>query len=506
MTQAAQESVSIARPADRSAVAGDAATVPGVQALPNPRPGAPLVGASSGDATKTPASFVLDTSLVPGRSIEPIDLFNALKLTGARELDIALSQQQLNQAIADLRYAYALWLPSLFLGPTWYRADGQVQTVNGPVQTVARSSLFIGGLAATTAPGFAAASPGTGYAPLNGMSSVFRFSDALYGPLAARRVVGAGEAGVRAATNDAMLHVAEAYFDLQQACGRLAIAREAAANAQTLSEITGSYARTGQGLEADHRRALTELKHRRRDIELYTGQLLVASANLVRLLVLNPRIVIAPIEPAETIIRLIPDNVPLEDLIVKAFQHRPELAGAQELVQAALLRLKQARLRPFVPSLALSYDGGGFGGGQGSFFGNFGTRGDVAASLFWELQNLGFGDVAIMQRRKFEHSAANVQKAKVEAAVAADVVSAFEISQFASRQITQAAETVTEAIESLNLNLINIRQGAELPRATRPIEVLQPIQALAQARTDYLDSVLTYNRGQFRLNRAIGQP
>jgi hypothetical protein len=66
--------------------------------------------------------------------------------------------------------------------------------------------------------------------------------------------------------------------------------------------------------------------------------------------------------------------------------------------------------------------------------------------------------------------------------------------------------SVGEAIDSLRLNLINIRQGAELPRATRPIEVLQPIQALAQARLDYLDSFLTYNGSQFRLNRALGPP
>ena len=65
---------------------------------------------------------------------------------------------------------------------------------------------------------------------------------------------------------------------------------------------------------------------------------------------------------------------------------------------------------------------------------------------------------------------------------------------------------MAEAIDSLKLNMINIRHAAELPRATRPIEVLQPIQALVQARTDYLESVLGYNRAQFRLNRAIGQP
>ena len=70
----------------------------------------------------------------------------------------------------------------------------------------------------------------------------------------------------------------------------------------------------------------------------------------------------------------------------------------------------------------------------------------------------------------------------------------------------QAARAVPEAIASLELNLANIRRGAGLPGATRPIEVLQPIQALAQARADHLDAVLAYNAAQFRLFHALGRP
>lgn len=447
----------------------------------------------------------VDTALIPGRIIEPIDLPSALRLAGARDLDIAIARQRVSAAVADLEKARAYWLPSLFPGATWYAANGQVQTVNGPVETVNRNSLFVGALAASTAPGYPAASPGTGYPPLNGLSSVFRFSDAIYLPLAARQYVAADQARLYATNNNAMLEVAEAYLNLQLASGRIAIAREAVDNAAKLSQVTEAYARTGQGLEADHRRALTELKHRRKDVELASGQLLVASANLVRVLVLEPRIVIAPVEPAETIIRLIPDEVAVDDLIVQALQFRPELATAQDVVQATLYQWKQAKLRPFVPSLAISYAGGGLGGGQNTFFGNFGPRGDVAASLFWELQNMGFGDLAIMHRAAAEHETAKLEAIKVGTQVAADVTSAYAVRQAAIRQINEARDAVTEAIESLNLNFINIRQGAELPRATRPIEVLQPIQALAQARLDYLESVLDYNRAQFRLVRAIGR-
>jgi outer membrane protein TolC len=180
------------------------------------------------------------------------------------------------------------------------------------------------------------------------------------------------------------------------------------------------------GLEADHRRILTELARRRTAIEDAVGQLEVASANLVQLLVLDPNRVLAPVESAETVIRLIADEIPLDDMIIQGLRHRPELASAQDLVDATLLRLKQARLRPLVPSLAFSYAGGGFGGGPNAFFGNFGSRGDATISLFWELQNLGFADRAIARRSQAEHRAAALRLLKVENQVAAEVVAAYK--------------------------------------------------------------------------------
>jgi outer membrane protein TolC len=372
------------------------------------------------------------------------------------------------------------------------------------VQTINRSALFVGGTAAL-ANTIQGPPPGTGIPSVNGMSSTVRISDAIFVPMAARRVLAANQAGLRTATNDAMLQVAEVYFNLQAAIGRLAIAREAAANAEALSAITKSYSTLGLGLEADHRRALTEWKHRRRDTNFATGQLLVASANLIRLLVLDPKVVLAPIEPPECIIHLIPDEVPLDDLMFQGLRNRPELATAQDLVSAAAIRRKQAVLRPFIPSVFMTYAGGGLGGGANAFFGNFGPRGDAEVGLYWELQSLGFADVALMRRRAAELEISNLEKTRAQTQVGADIVAAFETRLAAARQIEDARETLVDAIESLRLNFVNIRQGAQLPRSTRPIEVLQPIQALAQGRLDYLDSVLSYNRAQFQLKRAIGE-
>jgi outer membrane protein TolC len=352
--------------------------------------------------------------LFAGQVLQPIDLAGALRLAGARDIDIALARQRLLQAVADLEQARALWLPSIFLGPTWYRADGHVQEIDGRVINVDRSSLFLGGTAAL-ANGFPSPSPGTGFPALNGLSSVLRISDAIFEPMAAKRVAAANQAGMQVAFNNMLLAAAEAYFNLQLAAGSLAIAQEATANAEVLSRITEAYARTGQGLEADHRRTLAELRGRQRSIRGAVGQFKVASASLIRQLVLDPHVVVAPVEPAEAVVRLVPDDVPLDCLIVEGLQHRPELAQAQEVVRATLIRLKQAKLRPFVPSLAVTYAGGGFGGGPNGFFGNFAARGDAAASLFWDLRNLGFTDRAIVHRRQAERGSADIDMVRVQA-------------------------------------------------------------------------------------------
>jgi hypothetical protein len=108
------------------------------------------------------------------------------------------------------------------------------------------------------------------------------------------------------------------------------------------------------GLEADHRRALAERDRQRKNVEAAVGQLEVASAELVRRVRLDPRVVVAPVEPPEAVIRLVADGCPLDDLIVTGLRNRPELAEARALVDATLVRLKQARLRPLIPSVAMA--------------------------------------------------------------------------------------------------------------------------------------------------------
>src|SRR5262249_44502780 len=135
-------------------------------------------------------------------------------------------------------------------------------------------------------------------------------------------------------------------------------------------------------------------------------------------------VVVAPIEPPETELHLIPDDCCVDDLIPTALRNRPELAEAHALVEGTLVRLRQARLRPLIPSLAFRFSGGGFGGGKSDFFGNFAGRQDSDVNAFWELQNLGLADRAIAKQRSAENRAAMFELMKTQDRVAAEVVRA----------------------------------------------------------------------------------
>lgn len=69
------------------------------------------------------------------------------------------------------------------------------------------------------------------------------------------------------------------------------------------------------------------------------------------------------------------------------------------------------------------------------------------------------------------------------------------------RQIGIAEQAVQRATDSFERNWLRVRDLEGLP-----IETLQSIQALDQARREYLRAIVDSNAAQFRLQRALGWP
>jgi outer membrane protein TolC len=314
-------------------------------------------------------------------------------------------------------------------------------------------------------------------------------------------LVRAGQAELAAEFNDALLRVGLAYLDLLAAHQQVAIAQDAVKNARELARLVDSHVRAGAAPRADGLRIQAELADRQRHEQQAQEAVRVASAELVRLLRLDPLVTLVPAEPQPVPIHLIDPAAPLPALLEQGLVSRPELARHQALVAATLEQLRQEKWRPWLPAVQLGYSGGGFGGGEGGDLTRFGGRSDFDALLVWELRNLGLGNRALRRDRASQQAQASLTAEQVRDRVAAEVVRAYRQVQHRLRQVDLARTQLRAASEALPLNFKGIPD-----RVLRVIEAQQAVQALAAAQANYLTAVIEYNQAQFQLLRAIGRP
>jgi outer membrane protein TolC len=244
----------------------------------------------------------------------------------------------------------------------------------------------------------------------------------------------------------------------------------------------------------------------------------VASAELLRVLRLDPAALVEPVEPPQLRVDLINLRRDLDELIALALLQRPELAAQHAQVEATLALLKQERLRPLIPSILLRGVSTSPGGtlSTGVFFpqpfgSTAGFRSDVDVQLLWQLNNLGFGNRGIVHQRQAENRAAVVELFRIQDQVAAEVAQAYVQAQEAGRRVSLAEKGAMLALDSAQKNLDGLRQvkpaaGGPLQLIVRPQEAVAAVQALALAYGDYYGAIGDFNRAQFRLYRAMGQP
>ena len=297
------------------------------------------------------------------------------------------------------------------------------------------------------------------------------------------------------------MQVALAYLELVQSQGRVAITQQAVTNADKLVRLVESRVKAGTAPPADGLRAKIELAERRRQRLVAEESVRVASAELVRLLRLDPAVTLFPIEGEPTTVCMIDPEATLPALLSEGLASRPELAEHQALVNATVERMRQEQWRPWLPTLQVGLSAGGFGGGEGSALGNFGGRTDFDALMVWEVRNLGLGNRALQHERISQHAQAGLQVQQLIDTVSSQIVAAYYQVQSRQQQVEASRAQVEAATEAVPLNFKGIL-GGDL----RAIEAQQAIQSLAVAQDRYLASVIDHNRAQFQLLRSLGRP
>ncbi len=431
----------------------------------------------------------------PDSDVYPIDLANALRLGGANHLQIKLVRERVREALLNLDEARIMWVPSLRAGAGYNRHDGRLQATEGEVIDAGRNSLFLGGGVALGASSLAGGAGGPARLVVD-----LPLADVWFEKLAARQMFCAARAARSATVNDALLAVAVAYFELVEAHGLLASAQMALAATDEMVDLTTKFAQQGQTSQSEVARAEAQRGLRRRAVEDARRRCIGRSAELARLLRLDPRTTLVPAEQRIVPLEIVDDSTPLDALLDEGLANRPELRQYRHLVAATNERYRQERWRPWLPHLAVGYSAGTFGGGPSGTFENQSGRGDFDAAAVWELRQLGVGNHVLRRQRASQNRQVYLQWAMIRDRIESEITTAAADVASYRRQTESSRESIQAAAVSYRLNLERIRQGEGLP-----IELLQAIRAKADAQNAYTTSVASYDRAQFRLLRALGR-
>ncbi len=441
---------------------------------------------------------------LPGRAEEPppcpIDLAAALQLAGVQNPEILLARERVVEAVARRQLAAAQILPSLNVGTNFDSHTGPLLTSTGVVQKVNRGSLYLG---------LGANAVGAGTVSVPGVVLSGNVSEGIFAALVSRQVVRQREFSSQAVRNDVLLRVAGAYLELLRAEGRRALALQAGEEAREVARITANYAKVGQGRQADADRAATELEQRNADVFRAKGDERIASARLAQLLSLDPSTPLRATDGWVVPAPIVPDPIPLSELIVLALTQRPELKERQAAIRAALLELHGAKALPFSPNVLLGYSAGTFGGGSNLAtqsvgqprFDSFAPREDFDVVVHWTLRNLGVGNVALVRLARSNLRSEDLRRAEILDRVRSEVATAYARTHARFAQIETGERAVLSGRKAFQEDLTRTKNREGLP-----IEVLDSLRLLARGRAAYLDAIIDYNRAQFELYVALGQP
>lgn len=411
-------------------------------------------------------------------NVYPIDLPTALRLAGARNLDIQIAQQRLNEAEANRKSAVEQFFPWVAPGISYHRRDGVAQAVPSGVISDAHFQSY---------------SPGVS------LTAQMPLGDAIYNSLAAKQLVRASDHALESQRQDTILQAAQGYLDLVKAKALVGVVQEAIRVSEDYQQQLHQAVAAGIAFKGDELRVQSQTEHYRVTLEQALEQRRVAGVNLAQVLHLDSRVDLAAQDDGLQPLALYSTNASMNSLVEEALHTRPELKQSQAYIAAARETKKGAVYGPWIPSLGAQVFGGGLGGGPDSGPSNFAAEGDYAVGLSWRIGPGGLFDVGRVDASKARLAAAQLSESKLTDAIVSQVVSGLVHMNSTAAQIQAAEQNLATSTETLRLTRERKQFGVGIV-----LEDIQAEEAVTQARSDYINAIAENGKAQYALRRAVG--
>jgi outer membrane protein TolC len=283
---------------------------------------------------------------------------------------------------------------------------------------------------------------------------------------------------------------------------RLLALRQSEKEIAEVAKLTADFASKGLGREADALRAQTELSLLQNSAERAEEDVVAAATELARLLSTDSTVRLRPEAGSPPLIQLIDERLGLERLLQTGIANHPEIAARETNVALYETRLRQERVRPFLPVVSLGFSAGDFGGGSnlvGYRFSHFNTRTDFDVVAVWTLQNFGAGNRAVQNKVRAEIGLAEAQRTRAIDQVQREVTEAFSRARSARHEVDIAKRRAETSQRAFQQDLARTKD-----RLGNLIEVLSSFNQLNLARQDLVQAMVAYSQAQFQLYVAVG--
>lgn len=429
--------------------------------------------AAGGGASAAPLGATDEGPTAEGR----IDLATVLRLAGAQNLDIQISQQRLEEARARHRSAVQEFFPWLSPGFVYRRHDGLTQATEGDIVDVHKHS----------------------YSPGIVLAAQADVGAALFRSRETSKLVTAAEGSLEAQRSDTVLTAVEGYFDLLRAQAAVDVAKDSVRIARDYEQQLQRAVEVGLALRGDALRVRTQAER----AELALRQALVArrvvAARLAETLRLDAAAPLVAEDKELVPLSVVDAGSSVESLVQTALDARPEMRAAQARLAASQDAKDGAVVGPLIPSVGALAFLGGLGGGKTDAPGEFGGSRDYAVTVGWRIGPGGLFDSGRVQAARARLEAARLEAERTRRRVVREVVEAWTRVGSLADQVATAGQGLSAAEEALRLS----QERKEFGIAA-VLEHILAEQDLTRARNDYVAVVAEYDQAQYGLVRAIG--
>ena len=408
----------------------------------------------------------------------PIDLATALRLAGAKGIDIQIARERLAAAKANVTSATLQFLPWLGASAHYRRHGGLIQDVVGNIVEADKESYALGG----------------------SLNLQVDIGEAIFKRLAARQAKEAAEQGMEAQRQETVLRSAQAYFDLLVAQAVVGVATEALAISSDYESQLHRAVDAGIALKGEELRVKVQTQRNRLALQQATEQRRVQAARLAEALRLDPGVdlvaqdlELAPLTP-------MPATEPLDTLLSEALATRPEMKEAEALVRVAEQTEKAAVYGPLVPTVVGQVFLGELGGGKENGPTTSGGSRDTLAAASWRIGPGGLFDVGRIRSSRARLGEAQWNAEKVKDSIARQVVEASVRARSQQEQLEAAREGLGAAEQALELS-----RGRKEFEVGVVLENILAEQDQTRARQDYARALGEYNKARYALARALGR-